>query len=236
MVTEEEHRDRVGGVFSDVAASYDVMNDVMSLGIHRVWKNYFVEDIGDVREGFKVLDVAGGTGDIAFRIKDRFPKTEVTVFDASAEMLEEGKKRSKHSDLEWIEGNAQELPFEDNTFDLYTISFGIRNVTDRSKALREAHRVLKHGGRFLCMEFSKVNNPLLAAVYDVWNTNLLPIAGSYIAQNKEAYEYLAESIEKFPNQEEFAFLIKKAGFEIVSHKDMSAGIVAIHSGLKINKN
>ena len=149
LVSEEEHKRRVSGIFSDVATNYDVMNDVMSLGTHRIWRNIFIKDIGEVRSGFKVLDVAGGTGEIAFRIKDRFQQAEVTVLDLSPEMLEEGKKRSKFSDIQWIEGNAQKLPFDDNTFDLYTISFGIRNVTDRNQALSEAHRVLKRGGRFL---------------------------------------------------------------------------------------
>jgi demethylmenaquinone methyltransferase/2-methoxy-6-polyprenyl-1,4-benzoquinol methylase len=237
VVSEDEHVESVNKVFTDVASNYDVMNDVMSFGIHRIWKDWFVEDIGSSDVGrFSVLDVAGGTGDITFRIKEKHPLADITVFDLTADMLEEGKQRNRYSGIKWVQGNAEELPFPDNSFDLYTISFGIRNVTNRNKALREAYRVLKHGGRFMCLEFSKVTNPLFASIYEAYSFSVIPFFGEVIANSRDSYQYLVESIEKFPTQEEFAFNIKKAGFEMVSHKDLSGGICAIHSGLKLDKS
>jgi ubiquinone/menaquinone biosynthesis methyltransferase len=199
-----------------------------------------------VNQPMKFLDVAGGTGDIAFRIAEKlkkdipsfmthYPKSEVTVMDINPNMLAVGRDRAQKLgyQLNWVEGNAEELPFGDNEFDFYTIAFGIRNVPNRDKALREAWRVLKPGGRFMCLEFSKVNNSLVSSFYDMYSDILIPRLGSMIAGDSESYRYLVESIRKFPSQEEFAFMIHKAGFKFVTHRDLTFGICAIHSGVKI---
>mmetsp|Transcript_26326 Transcript_26326/g.47211 ORF Transcript_26326/g.47211 Transcript_26326/m.47211 type:complete len:265 (+) Transcript_26326:1965-2759(+) len=243
----EEKQKLVNEVFTSVASSYDIMNDLMSLGVHRLWKQEFVDDIGKfpLDSPIKTLDVAGGTGDIAFQIWQKYinqrpafisspPQLHITVSDINADMLEVGKTRAPAgANLSWMEANAEELPFEDNLFDLYTISFGIRNVPDKDKALREAFRVLKPGGRFMCLEFSKVTNPVLAQMYSLHSQYYIPNVGQLVANDRASYVYLVESIERFPSQEEFAFMISKAGFSSVHHRDLTWGIAAIHSGVKL---
>eukprot|EP00906_Rhabdomonas_costata_P011446 RCo016316 len=242
----------VGGVFHKVADSYDLMNDVMSVGIHRLWKNSFVELVNP-QLGCEYLDVAGGTGDIAFRIVDALTAkgmstvrplakpSRVTVLDINSSMLKVGEERAAKRypalhpsvTMRWVEGDAQCLPIDSNSIDQYTIAFGIRNVTDIPAALRDAHRVLKRGGRFLCLEFSKVNNPLLRPLYQVYNFNILPVMGHLIASDWGSYQYLAESIEKFPDQERFKAMLQEAGFKNVSYTNYSLGICAVHDAWKL---
>lgn len=233
-VTPEEKTSLVRGVFDSVASSYDVMNDAMSLGMHRLWKNNFVGSV-DIRANMRCLDVAGGTGDIAFRLRERGAE-HVTVCDINHTMLAEGQKRADDCNMlqgiEFACGNAESLPFPDNSFHLYTIAFGIRNVTFIDEALKEARRVLLPGGRFMCLEFSKVREPL-AKLYDAYSFNVIPRLGSLLAKDKDSYQYLVESIRKFPTQEEFAAKIRAAGFEQVRYSNMSGGVVAMHSGYKI---
>ncbi len=234
-VDKTQKESLVKGVFSNVASRYDIMNDVMSLGVHRLWKDKFITMLAP-KLGSKLLDVAGGTGDIAFRFMKAAKDSSVTVCDINQEMLNEGYKNSIDKniikDIEWVCGNAEELPFEDNTYDYYTIAFGIRNVTNIDRALREAYRVLKPGGRFMCLEFSKVSNPALAKFYDIYSFKFIPAMGQFVAKDKDSYQYLVESIRKFPSQEQFAKMIKEAGFSQVKYTNMSGGIVAIHSGWK----
>lgn len=226
----------VGEVFSSVASKYDIMNDAMSLGVHRLWKDRMISELNP-REGSKLLDVAGGTGDIAFRFLDKALNGAVTVCDINPDMLGEGKKRAIDKNIlhniEWVCGDAEKLPMEDSSFDYYTIAFGIRNVTNIENAISEAHRVLKPGGRFLCLEFSHVDNPILGKVYDIFSFKLIPQIGKIVAKDEDSYRYLVESIRKFPKQEEFASMIKRAGFENVKYTDLSGGIVALHSGWKV---
>ncbi len=226
----------VKDVFNSVASKYDLMNDIMSGGLHRVWKEEFVRLLHP-REKDNVLDVGGGTGDIAFKIhKKTKGLAKVTVLDINENMLEEGKKRALNkgivSNMEWMCENAQELPFEDETFSAYTISFCIRNVTEIQEALNEAYRVLKPGGRFFCLEFSKVEAPVLDKLYDTYSFNILPKIGKFVAKDEDSYRYLAESIRQFPPQEEFAHMITKAGFKNVGFKNQTGGICAIHWGMK----
>jgi ubiquinone/menaquinone biosynthesis methyltransferase len=248
----------VGEVFSRVAASYDLMNDLMSAGVHRVWKDHFVHGMGlpsiqaASTAGVRVLDVAGGTGDIAFRIADALAagavgagaraRAEITVYDINADMLRVGEERARgraqlqSADapaLRWVQGDAEKLPFEDDSFDLYSIAFGIRNVTTVPNALREAHRVLRPGGRFVCLEFSQVEHPLLRALYDEYSFRVIPALGGVVANDKESYQYLVESIRKFPNQPAFAEWIREAGFKGVSYTNLTAGVVAMHTGFKV---
>lgn len=231
-VDPAEKTERVTDVFRRVARNYDIMNDVMSAGLHRVWKDYFVDKVRP-REGEPILDMAGGTGDIAFRMAKR--GAIVTVSDINPAMLEVGKERAAKRGLElnWSEQNAETLTFDDASFSAYTISFGIRNVTDIPAALREAHRVLKIGGRFFCMEFSKVELPLLAGAYDWYSFNLLPKMGEIVAKDREAYQYLAESIRRFPDAKTFERMIREAGFSNVRSQLILGGVVAIHSGWKV---
>ena len=238
-VPEGEKEGLVKEVFSSVAARYDLMNDLMSAGVHRIWKDAVVEWLGP-RPGWKVLDVAGGTGDIAFRIVDmarsRGGEASVTVCDINNQMLGEGRRRAEEKGeaaIEWVCGNAESLPFPDSSFDAYTIAFGIRNVTHIDKALSEARRVLKPGGRFLCLEFSKVEVPGLDTLYDVYSFKLLPKIGEWVAKDEESYRYLAESIRRFPDQERFAGMVKAAGFARVAYRNMAGGIAAIHSGWRL---
>ncbi|CAH1230619.1 COQ5 [Branchiostoma lanceolatum] len=288
-INESEKTGKVHEVFSNVASKYDVMNDAMSLGVHRLWKDRFMQVL-DPLPGTRLLDVAGGTGDIAFRfinwVKEKeqqqrkatpgaefrlnpletdepastpeFPSAEdylnteqradtsdtdgkkdskVIVCDINQSMLEVGKERAKKLELEddvvWVTGNAEELPFPDNSVDAYTIAFGIRNVTHIEKALCEAYRVLTPGGRFLCLEFSQVSNPLISSVYDLYSFQVIPVLGELIASDWKSYQYLVESIRKFPNQEEFAEMIREAGFRMVSYDNLTSGVAAIHSGFKI---
>jgi 2-methoxy-6-polyprenyl-1,4-benzoquinol methylase len=241
----------VGAVFSSVASSYDVMNDLMSLGIHRLWKDHFVRALkpgsSSPDQGWQILDIAGGTGDIAFRMLDyateikKDYKTRVTVSDINPDMLAEGKKRSLQTPygntgrLAFLEANAENLhTIPDNSIDLYTVAFGIRNFTDKQKALEEAYRVLKPGGAFACLEFSKVENGLFNAVYKRWSFSMIPIIGQLVASDRDSYQYLVESIEKFPSQEEFSGMIEKAGFLVPGqgYENLTGGIAAIHRGVK----
>jgi len=243
-VPEAEKEGLVREVFSSVAARYDLMNDVMSGGIHSIWKDAMVEWLNP-RPGWRVLDVAGGTGDIAFRIsemsrhkgsKSGGGEAAITVCDINADMLGEGRRRAEakgENGIEWICGDAEKLPFPDNHFDAYTIAFGIRNVTHIDAALREAWRVLKPGGRFLCLEFSKVNIPGLDAIYDAYSFKLLPKMGSMVAGDADSYRYLAESIRRFPPPEQFARMIGEAGLGQVKIRTLSGGIAAMHSAWRI---
>lgn len=235
-------------VFDTVAPKYDVMNDIMSLGIHRCWKQKFVERFVVPKPGMKFLDVAGGTGDIAFKICDTIracrkthgliPEpsvdTKITVCDINQSMLDEGQKRGLREgyfDLDWVCANAEELPFEDSSFDSYTVAFGIRNFSDRPKALREAYRVLKVGGVLNILEFSKVTSPILRVPYDIWSYGFIPLAGKFVI-DQESYKYLVDSIRAFPPQEEFAAMIQDAGFGFVRYRNLTGGIACIHTGVK----
>jgi demethylmenaquinone methyltransferase/2-methoxy-6-polyprenyl-1,4-benzoquinol methylase len=243
-VPEGDKEGLVKEVFSSVAARYDLMNDLMSAGVHRIWKDAMVEWLNP-RPGWAVLDVAGGTGDIAFRMvemaRQRMKQSgggeaQVTVCDINADMLGEGRRRAEEkgeAGIEWVCGNAESLPFPDCSFDAYTIAFGIRNVTHIDRALAEARRVLKPGGRFLCLEFSKVEVPGLDALYDAYSFKLLPKIGGLVAKDEESYRYLAESIRRFPPQAKFAQMIADAGLEQVKVRNLSGGIAAMHSAWRL---
>lgn len=236
MVAEADKAGLVEGVFSSVASRYDVMNDVMSLGIHRVWKDAMMDWLAP-RNGQRLLDVAGGTGDIAFRFLRRAPGAEAVVCDMTAAMLEEGQRRAEAAQLAdrltWVVGDAMALPFEDRSFDIYTISFGIRNVTRIEAALAEAFRVLKPGGRLMVLEFSQLPNDGLQRLYDLYSFNVIPRMGKAIAGDRDSYQYLVESIRRFPDQDRFADMIRAAGFEQVKYRNLSMGIAALHSGWKL---
>jgi demethylmenaquinone methyltransferase/2-methoxy-6-polyprenyl-1,4-benzoquinol methylase len=238
-VPEAEKEGLVREVFSSVARRYDLMNDLMSGGIHRLWKDAMVEWL-DPRPGQSFLDVAGGTGDIAFRIADaaraRGGEAEIVVCDINADMLSEGVRRAEARGelaISWVCGDAQKLPLPDTSVDVYTIAFGIRNVTHIDQALKEARRVLKPGGRFLCLEFSRVEAPGLDAIYDVYSMNVLPRLGQMVAGDADAYRYLAESIRRFPPQREFARMIERAGLSHVKVRNLTGGIAAMHSAWRI---
>ncbi len=238
-IEPDEKQDKVNAVFHKVAKRYDVMNDLMSAGMHRLWKDAFVAWLSPPkRAGWKVLDVAGGTGDIAFRIIEASQgKAEATVLDINGSMLDVGRGRAEKRGLAaattFVEANAEQLPFADKCFDAYTIAFGIRNVPRIDVALTEAFRVLKPGGRFMCLEFSEVDVPLLDRFYEAWSFNAIPRIGKMVTGDEDSYQYLIESIRKFPNQENFAAMIGRAGFERVSFRNYSGGIVAAHSGWKL---
>ncbi len=232
-VSPEEKTRRVGGVFSNVASRYDLMNDLMSGGMHRVWKDDFVRRVRP-RNGETILDMAGGTGDIAFRLADA--GALVTVADINPEMLAVGRQRARRRRIDgllWAEENAEQLTFPDQTFDAYTIAFGIRNVTDIDAALAEAHRVLRIGGRFFCLEFSTTTWPGFREAYDAYSTHLVPRIGKHVARDEASYRYLVESIRRFPRMDEFKAMITAAGFARVSVEPILGGAVAIHSGWKI---
>ena len=235
-VAEDDKAGLVHGVFSRVASRYDVMNDVMSVGIHRVWKNAMMDWLAP-RDGQQLLDVAGGTGDIAFRFLKRAPRARVTVCDMTESMLVEGRKRAEAETLadrlEWVTGDAMALPFKDNSFDRYTISFGIRNVTRIPDALSEAYRVLRPGGRLMVLEFSQLPVPAMQWAYDRYSFNVIPVMGQLIANDRDSYQYLVESIRKFPDQDTFAAMIRDAGFDRVQYRNLSLGIAALHSGWKL---
>ncbi|WP_193184730.1 bifunctional demethylmenaquinone methyltransferase/2-methoxy-6-polyprenyl-1,4-benzoquinol methylase UbiE [Nisaea sediminum] len=221
-------------VFDSVAGRYDLMNDLMSLGIHRLWKDALMDWIAP-RPDLALLDVAGGTGDIAFRYRAR-GGGPVTVCDINEAMLTVGRERAAERGIDgltWIVGNAEMLPVENSSVDLYTIAFGLRNVTDIDAALREAKRVLKPGGRFLCLEFSRLAIPALDPVYDFYSFKVLPEIGARVADDREAYQYLAESIRKFPDQESFVERIGAAGLGRIRYRNLSGGIAAIHSAWKL---
>ncbi|PRD35603.1 UNVERIFIED_CONTAM: 2-methoxy-6-polyprenyl-1,4-benzoquinol methylase [Trichonephila clavipes] len=246
-VSPSEKREKVQSVFSNVAAKYDLMNDVMSGGIHRFWKDYFIHALSPTA-GTRLLDVAGGTGDIAFRFLEACAtdnnqlsdteqnKSHVTVLDINANMLSICKNRAEEAginSLTCIQGNAENLPFPDNTFDAYTIAFGIRNVVHIDEALTEALRVLRPGGRFLCLEFSEVRNPTFNRIYHWYSHEIIPVLGELVAGEWKSYQYLVESIQKFPNQEDFRQMIKEAGFNTVTYENLFNGIAAIHSAYKL---
>ncbi|MEA1071444.1 class I SAM-dependent methyltransferase [Sphingomonas sp. LY160] len=233
LVTPEEKTRRVGGVFSSVARNYDVMNDLMSAGLHRRWKDRFVTKVRP-RPGDTILDVAGGTGDIAFRMAAK--GASVTVTDINPDMLGVGMERAEKKGIDgltWQVENAETLTFNDAQFDAYTIAFGIRNVTDVPAALREAHRVLKRGGRFYCLEFSTTEWPGFGDIYDKYSDVVIPRIGKAVAGDEESYRYLVESIRRFPRMEEFQKMIGEAGFASTSVESILGGLVAIHGGWKI---
>ena len=233
QVAPDEKTRRVGAVFSNVARSYDLMNDAMSGGMHRLWKDRFVKRVKP-RAGEQILDMAGGTGDIAFRMARH--GSQVTVSDINPQMLEVGMQRAEARRIDglvWSEQNAERLTFSDRSFDAYTIAFGIRNVTDVPAALREAHRVLKRGGRFFCLEFSTTVWPGFAELYDAYSHRLVPKIGKLIAQDEDSYRYLIESIRRFPDMPTFERMIDDAGFVRTHVEPMLGGLVAIHSGWKI---
>lgn len=224
-------------VFDSVASRYDLMNDLMSGGIHRLWKNKLVAMLHPSPAKI-LLDVAGGTGDIAFRYRERAgEKAQITVCDINKEMLAVGRDRALNrgylKGFKWVVGNAESLRFKDNSFDLYTISFGLRNVPKIDDALEEAWRVLKPGGQFFCLEFSQVTNPLFRKIYDEYSFRMIPKIGELVANDRDSYQYLVESIRQFPSQTELATRMRKAGFEKVRFINLSGGIAAIHIGTKL---
>ena len=240
-VAAAEKSPLVRGVFSSVASRYDLMNDLMSGGIHRLWKAEMVAWLRP-EPGMALLDVAGGTGDIAFRVMDKAGNgagtgASATVCDITESMLRVGRDRAidqgRLKGLAWVCGDAEKLPFPDRSFDAYTIAFGLRNVTDTAAALAEARRVLKPGGRFLCLEFSRVVLPLLSELYDLYSFRVLPALGQVVARDRESYQYLVESIRQFPPQDELLDLIGAAGLEQASYRNLSGGIAALHSAWRI---
>ncbi len=239
-VNEQDRQGLVNEVFAQVADRYDIMNDVMSGGVHRLWKEEFNNWLAPPQgsQAFRLLDVAGGTGDVALKFAHSSGENATAVIcDISPQMLDVGRTRVEKAGLSnrisFTEGNAEKLPFPDKSFHAYTIVFGIRNVTHIDAALSEAFRVLKRGGRFMCLEFSKCEVPLLERLYDFHSFEVIPRLGKLIAGNDEPYKYLVESIRKFPDQETFLQMIEAAGFERVSYRNLTGGIAAIHSGWKI---
>lgn len=233
-----EKQARVDEVFRSVARRYDLMNDLISAGLHRVWKRDLVSMLRPPRlRPFRHLDVAGGTGDVAFRVAEAGgPRTTVTVVDINAGMLEVGRERARarrERRIDFIEGNAEELPFGPASYDGYTIAFGIRNVPRIERALAEAHRVLRPGARFLCLEFSRVDVPMLDRLYDAYSFGAIPQLGEWVARDRDSYQYLVESIRRFPPPAAFARMIEEAGFRRVTYRPLTGGVVAIHSGWKI---
>ncbi|MDG2374431.1 MAG: bifunctional demethylmenaquinone methyltransferase/2-methoxy-6-polyprenyl-1,4-benzoquinol methylase UbiE [Paracoccaceae bacterium] len=235
-VPEENKSGLVKEVFNNVSSKYDVMNDLMSVGIHRAWKNTLINWLAP-KENQNLLDVAGGTGDIATRFLNQTKSGNATILDMTESILQEGTKRITNSSLSsrmrWVVGDAMALPFRKNTFDIYTISFGIRNITKIDKALSEAFRVLKPGGRIMILEFSKLPNPMMQKAYDLYSFNVIPKIGEIVAGDKDSYQYLVESIRKFPDQVSFANMITEAGFENVKFRNLTFGVAALHSGWKI---
>ncbi|MBS0536198.1 MAG: bifunctional demethylmenaquinone methyltransferase/2-methoxy-6-polyprenyl-1,4-benzoquinol methylase UbiE [Proteobacteria bacterium] len=236
----EDKQGLVDDVFHSVAKRYDLMNDLMSGGLHRPWKNALVTAVNPPKSDreFRLLDLAGGTGDVAFRVAEAGGfGTHVTVCDINAEMLAVGRERAEKRGLDgqvtFEQGNAEELPYADQSFDCVTIAFGIRNVPRIDKALKEAHRVLKFGGRFLCLEFSSVDVPGLDRLYELYSFQVIPRVGERVTGDREAYQYLVESIRKFPKPKAFAAMIEAAGFRRVSFTPMTGGVVAMHSGWKL---
>jgi demethylmenaquinone methyltransferase/2-methoxy-6-polyprenyl-1,4-benzoquinol methylase len=240
-VALDDKQGMVNAVFHGVADRYDLMNDLMSGGIHRIWKDAMVADLAPPKAGsrpYRVLDMAGGTGDVAERIINAsVGYAEVVVSDINSDMLRVGAERAESwrypVQASFVEANAEELPFEDKSFDAYTIAFGIRNVPRIDAALKEAHRVLRIGGRFLCLEFSTVDVPGLDALYDFYSFNVIPALGRAVTDDADAYRYLVESIRRFPRPEAFAEMMRDAGFARVSFQRMTGGIVALHSGWRL---
>lgn len=236
-VDAQDKAKRVRGVFDSVASKYDVMNDMMSMGIHRVWKQFTI-DLAGVKKGEQILDLAGGTGDLAMRFaKQTGPEGHVILSDINAAMLSEGRDRLLNKGLinnvDIVQADAQYLPFADNTFDLITIAFGLRNVTDKDLALRSMYRVLKPGGRLMVLEFSKPTLPGLGTIYDQYSFKVLPKMGELIANDADSYRYLAESIRMHPDQETLLGMMQNAGFGRAQYFNLTGGIVALHRGYKI---
>ena len=236
-VDADEKAGLVHDVFTRVASKYDIMNDLMSAGVHRLWKDAMMDWLAP-RPGQRLLDVAGGTGDIAFRFLRRAGTVaRATVLDLTSSMLTEGRARAEAAQmqdaLDWVVGDAMALPFADNSFDVYTISFGIRNVTRIEDALAQAFRVLRPGGRLMVLEFSHIPNDLMQKAYDLYSFNVIPAMGQMVANDRDSYQYLVESIRRFPDQERFAEMIRNAGFEQVKYRNLSMGIAALHSGWKL---
>ena len=235
-VRSKDKSNLVKKIFENVSGRYDLMNDFMSLGIHRIWKELMLDWLAP-RRGQNLIDVAGGTGDIAFNfIKRAKTGANATILDLTESMMIEGKKKTidlpKESQINWVCGDAMRMPFNNSTFDVYTISFGIRNVTNISKTLSEAYRVLKPGGRLMILEFSSVNNDLISWIYDKYSFNIIPKLGEFVSNDRESYQYLVESIRKFPNQEKFSEMIINEGFRKVKYRDLTFGIAALHSAWK----
>ena len=236
-VLESRKASLVEDIFSNVALKYDLMNDAMSLGVHRLWKDALIDWLNP-QPGQRLIDVAGGTGDVSFRFIERAKcMAHATILDMTKAMLTEGQKRSETKNLaknlDWVCGDAMSLPFNDESFDVYAISFGIRNVTDINKAVAEAYRVLKVGGRMVVLEFGQIPDDFLQTIYDKYSFNIIPELGRLIAGDKKSYQYLVESIRKFPDQDKFSKILISEGFENVKYRNMSFGIAAIHSGWKI---
>lgn len=243
-VDRDQKSNLVKEIFSGVAKKYDLMNDLMSAGVHRLWKNKMVEELDFSKQSsaeVKVIDLAGGTGDIAFRIAKKFReknlKCEIDVVDINQEMLDVGKERAVDlnlfSDLKFTCCDGEKLSFADELFDFFTIAFGIRNFTNINAGLSEAYRVLKPGGKFICLEFSKVNDYFLQKIYDAYSFKVIPKIGEVILKDHHSYQYLVESIRKFPSQDEFKKMIEGAGFKNVSYRNLSFGAAAIHVGYKL---
>lgn len=235
-VETEQKADMVAGVFHSVAAKYDIMNDVMSFGIHRIWKRFTIESAG-ARPGMKVLDLAGGTGDLTAKFSHLVgDKGQVTLADINDSMLKVGREKLRDKgivgNVNYVQANAEALPFPDNHFDIITIAFGLRNVTDKDSAIRSMLRVLKPGGKLLILEFSKPQHDVMRKVYDLYSFKILPKMGSLITQDAESYEYLAESIRMHPDQDTLKGMMVDAGFEQVEYTNMTDGIVALHKGYK----
>lgn len=235
-VPESQKADKVAEVFHSVAARYDIMNDVLSAGMHRLWKRFTIE-LSGVRRGNKVLDIAGGTGDLARKFSSLVgPDGEVVLADINASMLQVGRDRlldkGVSNNISFVQADAEKLPFADNHFDVVTIAFGLRNVTHKEDALRSMLRVLKPGGRLLVLEFSKPSNPLLSKFYDAYSFRFMPLAGKLITDDADSYRYLAESIRMHPDQETLKGMMATAGFERVTFHNMTGGIVALHRGIK----
>jgi demethylmenaquinone methyltransferase/2-methoxy-6-polyprenyl-1,4-benzoquinol methylase len=235
QVDVEKKQGLVKEVFDSVAGKYDLMNDVMSMGTHRLWKNYTISS-SNVKEGDHVLDIAGGTGDLAIKFRKKVGSSgKVILSDINESMLHEGRKNLiNHGiiDVEFVQANAESLPFEDNTFDCVSIAFGLRNVTDKDAALKQMYRVLKKGGTLLILEFSKVENQMLEKAYDFYSFNLIPKFGEYFANDEDSYQYLAESIRKHPDQETLKAMVLDAGFEFCEFHNLTGGIVALHKAVK----
>ena len=236
QVEKSQKASMVADVFQSVAAKYDIMNDVMSLGIHRLWKRFTI-DCSGARSGQKILDLAGGTGDLTAKFSRIVGENgKVVLADINDAMLKVGRDKLRDlgivGNVEYVQANAEELPFPDNTFDIITIAFGLRNVTDKDKALASMYRVLKPGGRLLVLEFSKPSNEMLSKAYDFYSFHLLPKIGQLVANDSESYQYLAESIRMHPEQEVLKSMMETAGFEQTTYHNLTAGIVALHRGFK----